>query len=503
MWPRSATEGRAAAGRRLWPRSLATRLAAWHALAAFGILLPTVWILYAALAKSFDAEVEEFMRNNLEMFAASLRREGAKWELRKEIELGLFSRRYMRIYFRVRSVSGATLIESPGMSPELAAESFPPAPQEAGESRTAILTTPAGKSFRVMTARIALGESGGEPRVVQFACDREHEKDILAACRRVLWAVTILGMAVSLVVGYLLARRGLRPLREVSVAAQQIHSSTLHRRLDAGAYPRELGELARTLNQMLDRLEEAFNRLSQFSADLAHELRGPLNNLRGEMEVALTRPRPAHEYREVLASGLEECEHLSRMVDQLLFLARSEDPRAKFELREMDLAPELRKIVEFYEALAFEREVALELEATGPLPAVSNRELFGSAVGNLVSNAVLYSGPRGRVKVVARRAGGRVEVEVADNGCGIAPEHLPHLFDRFYRVESSRSGTDGGFGLGLTIARRIAELHGGTLELTSQVGVGTRALLSLPAQLEGGGAVAAGDPAPPVAGGPG
>jgi signal transduction histidine kinase len=147
--------------------------------------------------------------------------------------------------------------------------------------------------------------------------------------------------------------------------------------------------------------------------------------------------------------------------------------------------------------------VALELEATGPLPAVSNRELFGSAVGNLVSNAVLYSEPRGRVKVVARRAGGRVEVEVADNGCGIAPEHLPHLFDRFYRVESSRSGTDGGFGLGLTIARRIAELHGGTLELTSQVGVGTRALLSLPAQLEGGGAVAAGDPAPPVAGGPG
>jgi two-component system heavy metal sensor histidine kinase CusS len=202
---------------------------------------------------------------------------------------------------------------------------------------------------------------------------------------------------------------------------------------------------------MLDRLEESFKRLARFSADIAHELRTPVNNLRREAEVALGKSRSAEGYREVLGSCLEECARLSRIIDSLL-----------------------------YEAAAAEAGVTLRLICSDGMVANLDRTLFQRAVGNLVANALAHTPAGGIVTVAAGREDGAVTVNVTDTGCGIPEAHLPHVFDRFYRVDDARSTATGGVGLGLAIVKTIAGLHHGSAMIKSEVGKGTRVTLAFP-----------------------
>jgi two-component system heavy metal sensor histidine kinase CusS len=228
---------------------------------------------------------------------------------------------------------------------------------------------------------------------------------------------------------------------------------------------------------MLDRLEQSFDRLRQFSADIAHELRTPVNSLRVGIEVALGKPRTAEEYREVLGSGLEECGRLAGMIDSLLFLARAENPRTVIDTEEVDVGEELAKVRDFYETAAAEAGVRLSVVMGGDVRARLNQPLFQRAVTNLVANALRHTPAGGAVTLTAARDG-VTRVEVADTGSGIPASHLPHVFDRFYRVDQAR--TSGGTGLGLAIVRSIVELHGGAVEITSEEGKGTRVVMTLP-----------------------
>jgi len=231
---------------------------------------------------------------------------------------------------------------------------------------------------------------------------------------------------------------------------------------------------------MLGRLETAFARLSQFSADIAHELRTPLNNMRGELDVALQKPRSAPEYEEIIGSCLEECGRLGRIIDSLLFLARSEDPATQIERERFDLAHELANIREFFEATAQEAGVTLNTELSGPLDIEWNRSLFQRAIGNLVTNAIGHTPRGGTITLHACADASAVAVEVADTGCGISSEHLPYLFDRFYRTDHFRKAANGGFGLGLAIVKGIVELHGGSVSVASQLNRGTQVRLHIP-----------------------
>ena len=232
---------------------------------------------------------------------------------------------------------------------------------------------------------------------------------------------------------------------------------------------------------MLAHIEDAFARLSSLSADLAHELRTPVNNLRGELEVALGRSRSAADYKDTLESALEECVHLSHMIDGLMFLARAELPLAQIRRTRVDVGEELRAVAEFHEPAA--SEAGLRLEVSGPfipLAADLDRALFQRAIGNLVTNAIAYTPRGGTVQLRASQSGHDLRVEVVDTGVGIAPEHLPHVSDRFYRVDRSRSSASGGLGLGLAIVKSIAQFHGGSVHIASQFGSGTIVTLLLP-----------------------
>jgi two-component system heavy metal sensor histidine kinase CusS len=398
--------------------------------------------------------------------------------LKQEVEWQATGRRDAPIRVRVLDESGRPLLETPGMGAELPAHVFPDAGAVDAEPGSGTeVRTPAGKAFRLLAVRAALGQAGGPPRVLQVAFDRTYEEALLAGYRRNLWLVLGSALLLCALTGYQIARRGLRPLAEITATARRIRSTTLHERLTLSHVPAELFALAGTFNEMLDRLEESFQRLTRFSADIAHELRTPVNNLRGEAEVALGKARSPAEYRDVLGSCLEECGRLTQMIDSLLFLARADSPETQIARERLDVGRELAVVREFYEAAASEVGVALTVVCPDPVPAALDRTLFQRAVGNLVANALAHTPPGGTVTLAAARDGDAVRVEVADTGCGIPPEHLAHVFDRFYRADPARSTASGRVGLGLAIVKGIVTLHGGSARIASDVGRGTRVTL--------------------------
>lgn len=251
---------------------------------------------------------------------------------------------------------------------------------------------------------------------------------------------------------------------------------------------------------MLDRLEESFERISRFSADIAHDLRTPVNNIRGEAEVALARARSTEEYRDVVESCLEEAVRLSDLIGDLLFLARAESPLTHLRRERVDVAELLGGVREYYEASAADSGVSLTTTvADQPVVAELDRTLLQRAVGNLVSNALAHTPPGGTVVLgtvfdspidsphfdssktdFPNAAFSTIRIDVSDTGVGIPAEALPKVFDRFFRVDSSRSQGSGGTGLGLAIVQSIALLHGGKVEIASQPGHGTRVTLRMP-----------------------
>nr|WP_186198708.1 heavy metal sensor histidine kinase [Burkholderia gladioli] len=304
---------------------------------------------------------------------------------------------------------------------------------------------------------------------------------LLDRYRDTLWLAGGVGAALSMLVGYALIRLSLRPLRGVVADTGRITVDRLDTRLDAGRVPRELAPLVEAVNAMLARLQRGFRQLSQFSADLAHDLRTPLNNMRGATEVALGRPRTAAEYEALLESNLEEYERLSRMIENVLFLARAEHPGFVTHRRDFEVREELLRIAGYFEGLADEAGLQLRVEGGGRLSA--ELELFRRAIGNLLANALRYTPRGGEIRLAASESAEALTISVSNPGEPIAPELLERIFDRFYRADPARSrqapGTGGVAGLGLAIVRSVMELHGGTVYAESDTG-GTRFVLTFP-----------------------
>ncbi|MBV8880636.1 MAG: heavy metal sensor histidine kinase [Planctomycetaceae bacterium] len=458
--------------------SLAARLTVWYSLFSFGLILAATAYLYWALAKNLDREDDGVLQDQIHILQVLLREHPeASDGIRQEVELESGARQHSRIYIRILDEAGKTIAETPGMAQKLPRELFPPSSEREAGSQL----HQGKESFRLMCAPAPLGNRAGT-RTLQVALDRREEDKLLSQFRRRLLPLLAISLAVCAVAGHQIARRGLRPIGRISEAAGRIRSTTLHERLPSD-FPAELGGLARTFNDMLDRLQESFDRLSRFSADIAHELRTPLNTLRGEVEVALGKARSAEEYRDTLGSFLEEAGRLTRLIESLLFLARAEDPKMDIRRESLEMSGELRSLAEFYEAAAAERGVTLTAASAEGLRISADRSLFQRAAGNLIDNALTHTPKGGRILLRAERDDGRVRVEVSDTGPGIAPEHLPRVFDRLYRADRSRSASTGGSGLGLAIVKSIAELHGGKAEISSEVGKGTRVSLLLPAEM--------------------
>jgi len=311
--------------------------------------------------------------------------------------------------------------------------------------------------------------------VVAIAID-SHQR-FLVSFRHTLWIMIISGIAITSLMGWIAVRRGHAPLHRIIAQIRRISANQLQTRLHPEAVPRELSDLAISFNEMLGRMEEAFQRLSNFSADIAHELRTPVTNLMTQTQVALSKGRTIDEYCEVLYSNIEEYERMAQMIGDMLFLAQSDNALDAPDMTEVDLTNEVRELFDYYEAWAEEHGVSLALEGSATVS--GEKLMLRRALSNLLSNAVQHTQPGQTVYVrLGQSEANDITISVENPGETIPPEHLPRLFDRFYRVDPSRQRRSDGTGLGLAIVKSIVDAHKGKIDVTFDEGY-TRFRISL------------------------
>lgn len=326
-----------------------------------------------------------------------------------------------------------------------------------------------GKPYLGTSVRVNSTVAGVPDFLVQVATDTSHQESFMQSFRLTLWSVVALAAFLTGLSAWYVVRREMRPLQSIREEASAITARHLDQRLSTETVPAELTQLVETLNEMLGRLEESFRRLTDFSSDLAHELRTPLSNLLTQTQVTLSKVRTPTEYQDVLVSNTEELERLSRMVSDMLFLAQAENSLSIPNLERTDLRAEAQAVLDFYEALAAEKSIALAITGAGTIQ--GDRLMLRRALSNLLSNAVRHTPQEGCVGISVAMDESVVRIAVSNTGETIPAEQLPRLFERFYRADASRQRFADGAGLGLAITQSIVKAHGGTISARSSDGL--------------------------------
>ena len=460
--------------------SITGKLTLFLTLSFFGLFIIASLLQYQDLAFNVEREENGFLDDDI----ADLQKimaiyyKGARL-LQEEIDSEATGKNFPK-YIRVHDGQGNLLGESPHMEESIPVANFP-LPSVLSATHTAGVKWKNNRDRTLLLKTVWFEDHSKEKRryKIQMALDVTPQEIILANYRQIMAIVLVLGIITSAGICIVIIRRGMRPLAEITQTTQRITASQLHERIAASRWPKELTPLAVAFDDMLDRLEDSFSRLSRFSDDVAHELRTPINGLMGTAEVILSKERTPEEYRHVIESSLEEYSRLSRMIERLLFLARATNQEIKIERLPLDVHIELARIHELYSAMAEEQGVEIIISGEGTVHA--ERDLFGRAVSNLLANALQHTPPGGSITLAGSRVSEHlVEVRVSDTGTGIPAEHLARIFDRFYRVDSTRSRSTGGVGLGLAIVKSIMDLHGGTVTVESRPNQGTTFVLTFP-----------------------
>ncbi len=329
-----------------------------------------------------------------------------------------------------------------------------------------------GEHYRGLISVFQTKDQRYAPITVAIATDIAHHQEFMASFRKTLWLFVFVAAVLTGVLAWFAASRGLRPLRIMRERAANVTASKLDQRLSLEAVPPELADLAQSLNQMLARLEEAFQRLSDFSSDLAHELRTPISNLMTQTQVSLSQARDAQSYREILESNAEEYSRLARMIADMLFLAKAENGLSLVNVEPVDVVRELKELFEFYEALADEKKIRFDLQidpSTNPgLVLTGDRLMLRRALSNILSNALRYTPEGESIRIHLQQLSSSLEIKICNPGRTIPAHHLSRIFERFYRADHARQHADGeGSGLGLAIVKAIIDGHRGQIKASS------------------------------------
>ncbi|AVO41708.1 heavy metal sensor histidine kinase [Simplicispira suum] len=441
--------------------TLTARLTLLFTVGSAVVLLAFGALVMAAIASHFDELDRDELAGKLDYAAqlvATMDRPLSKEAVAKELASSFAG--HHELVMQVRGPSGMVWFASPGVE-------FP----------VSLVTAPhlshwrsGGRTFHGLEKTLLVGATAGGALTLVLALDTAHHERFLQSFRVTLWLFVACAVMFMGLLGWVSARRGLAPLRAMRERAATVTAHSLDRRLPVQAVPPELAELAITLNEMLERLEDAFKRLSDFSADLAHELRTPVSNLMVQTQVALSLPRDAEGYRAILESNAEEYERLARMISDMLFLAKAENGLVLVHEELVDVAHEVRQLFDFYELSADEKRIDLQLRGEGALR--GDRLMLRRALGNLISNALRHTPVGGTISVAIDQDAARLRIQVQNTGEPIAAAHLARFFERFYRADPARQHEAGeGIGLGLSISQAIAHAHGGEVAAASNDGL--------------------------------
>lgn len=450
------------------PSSLALRLTVLYACTNFVLVGGLAWLQYRTLAADLAQEDDQLL---LETLTGAAR--GVAIRNRTGPGLSPLGPWVREVGADCQVIRGPRLPLGP-----------PPTCPSAHGVRPAFRTwrSPAGRTWRIVSAPAAEAPDA----VLEVLLDRWTDEQILRRSRRELMVLLPLAFVLSGLAGYGVARTGLAPLGRLAQRMEAVHIDTLGQPVQLPHAPAELQGVIRSLETMMARLRVGYERLAHFSSELAHELRTPVHVLRQQAEVALLTQRSPEAYREVLRSTLEELDGLRRLIEDTLFLARAEDPRASIDRQDLAARSELLDVADFLDPVAAERNIRIAVEAPDHLLLQADRMLLRRALVNLVTNAVRHTPPGGCITLRGAYHESGVTIEVQDTGVGIPTDQLPHLFDRHFRVPGEQDGQSGGTGLGLSIVRGIMRLHGGMAEIVSAVGQGTCVTLRFPRRIQKG-----------------
>lgn len=444
-------------------RRLRVSLAARIALAstAFGLLLIAVGlaVAYWSLSRQLDARAAAEMNGRRELVehlvseAASIEGLRASRHRFNDVLIGHDNLRLELLDAR----SGLVIASYSG-----------PAAAAAGAHPGGGSDTPFGRLTAELESEVHVADGG--PVRYHLAIDRHQDVVLLNGFVRASLLATPVLLLVLALGPWLIARMALAPLRRFRSLAASIGERSLDQRISEGDLPADLADLAREFNAMLARIDKGYRRLQEFSADLAHELRTPIATLMGRHQVALSQQRTTAHLREVLEGDIEELERLSRVIGDMLFIAQAEHGRSELKLEAVDLEAEAARVADYLSVVAEERAVTVQVQ--GRAQTRAERLLVQRAITNLVSNAIRHARPRSTVEVRIASDRDGTGLQVMNVGEAIPPEHLDRIFDRFYRVDASRTRMSGGTGLGLAIVRSIMEAHGGTVAASSDAAAG-------------------------------
>lgn len=457
-------------------KSITFRLTLLFAAASTTVLLLLGLLIGDLVEDHFEEQDMDLLTGKLELIQFALQKVSTAEDLAvlpRQLERSLVGHHGLTV--EVLGPGGQMLYFTPGAT-------FPPAflktTTAQAPAHPTVWNTTEGHRIRGIAATVYTGIEHTSPAVVAIATNMALHEHFMASFRIALWSVVALAALATGLLGWGAARRGLAPLHAIRQGAAGVTAHRLDYRLASDAVPVELAELADTLNAMLARLEDSFRRLSDFSSDLAHELRTPVSNLLTQTQVTLSKDRTAEEYRDILASNAEEFERLSRTISDMLFLAKSDNDLIVPSREATQLEDEVNSLFEFYEAFAEEKGISLA--CSGQAVVSGDRLMLRRAINNLLSNAIRHTPQGGHVEVrIGDVEEDQVYVSVENTGETIPPAHLPRLFDRFYRADASRQRFSEGSGLGLAITRSILRAHGGRAEVFSQDGT-TRFDLIIP-----------------------
>ena len=456
-------------------RSIRLRLTLWYVLLLAIILAGFSAGIYLTLRHNLHANLDDSLETRANDLTPLISQEGARPTLPADVSADSpdLGEQFVRLY----DASGQLTFDNSGAAGSVPVDGGAVQNALAGGSATRGLSVD-GEPFRARIVPILQnGQPAGALEVGRAAGDVSDTLNTLLVILATAYPVTL---AVASLGGVFLASRALSPIDKLTRLARHISAEDLSQRLNLRLPDDELGRLARTFDEMIARLEDAFRRQRQFTADASHELRTPLTAVKGEVEVALTRPREPDAYREVLQNVNEEADRLIRLVGSLLTLARADAGQIPVALEAVDVPDLVGAAVEQVRPAAQQRDIELILASGPPVTLRADEDLLLQLLLNLLDNAVKYTPSGGRVTAGWNTNSAQVELWVRDTGAGIAPEDLPHIFDRFYRADKARSRAEGGVGLGLSICRWIAEAHDGSISVESELGNGSTFTVRLP-----------------------
>ncbi|KWH08933.1 histidine kinase [Burkholderia territorii] len=457
---------------RLLPRTLRGRLTALIILSTSVILASSGVALYEALSNRIETTAAEQMAGISAALGTHLAEAHSTAEVARNADIWLDQLHgHPNMDLAIYDAAGTRIVGTPRFrtyAPLLSTDA----------GRMPVFVAPPGMRHRYLVTTVPLAGAGAPVVRVAVQYDRSADVLLLRTHAYTIVVIEVFGVVLAAAIAYGIAALGLGPLRRFAARAEQMSTSRLAHPLPELDTSGELKELEHAFNGMLARLNESFTRLSQFSSNLAHDMRTPLTNLQAAAQVVLSQPRSADEYRSVIESSIDEYQRLSRMIEDMLFLARSEQAGTSIDVRRLDAAEEASRVAGYYEPLAEDAGVTVKVDGYAWVDA--DLTLYQRALSNLLSNALAYA-PRGSVVTIdCSEQAGATTIAVSDTGPGIDAQHVARIFERFYRVDPSRHNSASGTGLGLAIVRSIMDNHGGECGVDSDPGRRTTFWLRFP-----------------------